>query len=106
MDNCDGSQTKLEIGNEGKDSRIIADINFTFDKDIHTQVNKDNHIVGIIRRTFEYNGRKTFLLLFKIPVRPILEYSSSASGTTKKEGITMIENVQQRATRMESGMEN
>jgi hypothetical protein len=69
----------LESVESEKDIGVTIDSKLNFEKHIQTQVNKANQIVGIIRRSFKYLDFKTFCLLFKSLVRPILEYASSVT---------------------------
>jgi hypothetical protein len=89
-----------------KDIGVTIDAKLNFEKHIQTQVNKANQIVGIIRKSFKYLDFKTFCLLFKSLVRPILEYASSVWNPYKTKDIEAIENVQRRATKMLPDMKN
>ena len=100
MPTYSGSYATLGSVESEKDIGVIIDSKLNFDKHIQTQVNKANQIVGIIRRSFKYLDFKTFSLLFKSLVRPILEYASSVWNPHKTKDIEAIENVQRRATQM------
>jgi hypothetical protein len=95
-----GSYITLESVESEKDIGVTIDSKLNFEKHIQTQVNKANQTVGIIRRSFRYLYFKTFCLLFKSLVRPILEYVSSVWNPYKTKDIEAIENVQRRATKM------
>ena len=77
MPTYSGSHVTLESVESEKDIGVTINSKLNFEKHIQTQVNKANQIVGIIRRSFKYLDFKTFCLLFKSFVRPILEYASS-----------------------------
>jgi hypothetical protein len=77
MPTYSGSYVTLESVESEKDIGVTINSKLNFEKHIQTQVNKANQIVGIIRRSFKYLDFKTFCLLFKSFVRPILEYASS-----------------------------
>jgi hypothetical protein len=100
MPTYSGSHVTLESVESEKDIGVTIDAKLNFEKHIQTQVNKANQIVGIIRRSFKYLDFKTFCLLFKSLVRPILEYASSVWNPYKTKDIEAIENVQRRATKM------
>ena len=100
MPTYSGSHVTLESVESEKDIGVTIDVKLNFEKHIQTQVNKANQIVGIIRRSFKYLDFKTFCLLFKSLVRPILEYASSVWNPYKTKDIEAIENVQRRATKM------
>lgn len=73
MKKYDGNKTNLEI--------VDMEI---FDKLIQIQVNKANQIVGIIRLTFCSLEYKSFSLLFKVLVRPYLEYANGVWNPYKR----------------------
>ena len=100
MPTYSGSYVTLESVESEKDIGVTIDAKLNFEKHIQTQVIKANQIVGIIRRSFKYLDFKTFCLLFKSLVRPILEYASSVWNPYKTKDIEAIENVQRRATKM------
>jgi hypothetical protein len=100
MPTYSGSYVTLESVETEKDIGVTIDAKLNFEKHIQTQVNKASQIVGIIRRSFKYLDFKTFCLLFKSLVRPILEYASSVWNPYKTKDIEAIENVQRRATKM------
>ena len=106
MGRYDGSRATLEIVDNEKDIGVTVDSHLNFEKHIQTQVNKANQTVGLIRRSFKYLDKKTFILLFKSLVRPVLEYASSTWSPYKKKDIDCIENVQRRATKMLPGMKD
>jgi hypothetical protein len=106
MPTYSGSYVTLESVEPEKDIGVTIDSKLNFEKHIQTQVNKANQIVGIIRKSFKYLDFKTFCLLFKSLVRPILEYASSVWNPYKTKDIEAIENVQRRATKMLPDMKN
>ncbi len=71
-----------------------------------TQVNKANRILGLIRRTFTYLDKDTFLKLYKALVRPHLEFPNAVWSPFLVKDITLIENVQRRATRLLPGFKD
>ena len=62
-------------------------------------VKKDNQMLGMIRRFFQYKDRKTMLLLYKSMVRPHLEYAVQAWCPNKISDIKLLEGVQRRFTK-------
>ena len=54
----------------------------------------------MVRRSYTFLDKDTLLKLFKSLVRPHLEYAHSVWPVTYKKDMTLIENVQRRATRM------
>ena len=71
-----------------------------FDSHIGTKVNKANSILGAIRRGFAYLDKETMLRLYTSLVRPHLEYANPVWNPRYMKDITMVENVQRRATKM------
>ena len=65
-----------------KDFKSLKDLEITISKDltccehISTIVNKANQVLGLTRRTIGTANTKTFLLLYKTSVRPLLEYAA------------------------------
>ena len=89
----------LEKKSEIKDLGIIVDKNLRFSNHIIDKVNKVNQIMGIVRRTMVYLNRHNFNLLYMSLVRPHLEYENVVWSPFLKSDITLIENIQRRATR-------
>ena len=63
-------------------------------------ISKANSRIGMIKRSFSNLSVKTFKLLYKSLVRPILEYCSSIWSPLYKEQVLEIEKVQRRATKL------
>ena len=89
----------LENKSEIKDLGIIVDENLHFSNHITNKVNKANQIMGIFRRTMVYLNRHNFNILCTSLVQPHLEYGNVVWSPFLKSDITLIENVQRRATR-------
>lgn len=91
---------KITSCNEEKDLGVVFDNLLNFDLHIQKAVNKANQMLGVIKRTFNYLNKETFLLLYKSMVRPHLEYGNIIWYPCLKRQSTSIERVQRRATRM------
>jgi len=78
----------------------------SFEEHITRKVNKASSLCGMIRRTFSYLDREIFTKIFKSIVRPHLEYGASVWNPHHQRLITLLENVQRRATRCVPGLEN
>ncbi len=100
MTSSDGTQHDLEMVSEEKDLGIKIDRNLTFDKHIGEKVTKANQVMGMIRRCFVHIDEENFKWLFKSIVRPHLEYANAIWNPIRMKDITLIENVQRRATKM------
>ena len=88
------------------------------EKDIGVQVKSDlkpsencakaartaNTVLGQIVRSFSYRDRRTFVGLYKLYVRPHLEFASAAWSPWTRADIDVLEKVQKRAIGIISGM--
>ena len=83
---------------------MIIDNKLSFDMHIAEKVDKASSVVGAIRRSFEYLDKDTFKKLYTVLVRPHLEYANAVFNPYKKKNITIVENVQRRATKMVPGL--
>ena len=98
--------TNLNYTDSEKDIGVIIHKNLSFEEHMSTQVNKANRILGLIRQTFTYLDKDTFLKLYKALVRPRLEFSNAVWSPFLVKDITLIENVQRRATRLLPGFKD
>ena len=89
-----------------KDLGVIIDENLSFKEHVMQATSKANKIVGIIRRSFDYLDNKTFVLLFKSLVRPIIEYGNVVWHPQFKYLQQEIEDVQRRATKLLSHLKD
>ena len=71
-----------------------------FDIHINNIVNKANRLLGLVKRTFSYMDRDTFLIIYKSIIRPIIDYGDSVWNPSLKKHIQMIENIQRRGTKL------
>ena len=91
---------------EEKDLGVIFDMELTFEEHIGTKVKKANGLMGLIRRTFSYLDGETFKKLYTSFVRPHLEYANPVWSPHLRKHIKMLENVQERATKLVDGMKH
>ena len=63
-------------------------------------VNKANKVLGIIRRSLGNDNRYAFSCLFKLLVRPVLEYAAPVWSPYQKRDIESMEKVQRRVSRL------
>ena len=80
-----------------KDLGVKVDDKLSFTKHIISKIKIPNRNLGLIFRTFTYIDKDIFLNLFKLLVRPDLEYASSVWCPVFKKDRIAIENVQRRA---------
>ena len=88
---------------EQKDLGVILDAKLKFEEHISVKVKKANAIAGLIRRTFSYLDGSLFKKLFTTFVRPHLEYEQVIWAPHLKKYITILENMQRRATKLVDG---
>ena len=100
------AEAPLEVVHEEKDLGVIFDDHLTFYKHINNQVNKANRIMGSIRRSFSDLNEYNFKTLFVTMVRPHLEYAALIWSPHLKKDITLIENVQRRASKLVPGLKH
>ena len=91
---------------EEKDLGVIFDMEMTFAEHIAAKVKKANGIMGLIRRSFSFLDGATFKRLYTSYVRPHLEYANPVWSPHLRKLSKMIENVQDRATKLVDGMKN
>ena len=61
-------------------------------------------VLGRMARAFSYRDRDIWIRLYKVYVRPILEYAVQAWCPWFQKDIQLLESVQKRAVRMTSGL--
>ena len=106
MSDPDSNEIKLDVVDQEKDLDVTIDNELTLRQHADLTVSKANRIMGLIRRSFTYLDEKSFSLLFKALVRPILEYNNTIWHPRFKSIDTKIESVQRRATKMIHGTKN
>ena len=72
----------------------------TFDQHVELTANKDNKMLGFIRRSFTFLDGSTVKKLYSSLVRPILEYGKFTSAPTFKRYQRVLKNVQRRAKKL------
>ena len=96
----------LECVDAEKDMGVMISKNLKPDTHINKCVSKANSMVGMIRRTFTNINKDMFNRLYKVYVRPILEYCQQIWSPHLQKDIDEIEKVQRRATKLVKGLEN
>ena len=90
----------LETVNEEKDLGIMISSDLKAETQVAYCVKKANQKLSMIKHTFSYIDEEIFLLLYKVFIRPILEYCQTAWAPYLQKDINKIENVQRRATKL------
>ena len=89
-----------------KDLGIFFDSKLCFDNHINYVVNKANSILGLIKRSFTFLDKDSFLCLYKSLIRPHLEYGNIIWYPLLKRQSAIVERVQRRATKMIGELKN
>ena len=95
--------TVLESSKEEKDIGVIISDSLK-PSQCAVAARKANQVLGQMSRSFHYRDRFTWIQLYKVYVRPHLEYAVQAWSPWTQEDIILLENVQRRALRMNSGL--
>ena len=96
----DNTERIIDPCSEEKDLGVTFDSNLTFDIHINKAIGKANQMVGLIRRTFSYLTKDTFLKLYKALIRPHLEYGNNVWHPRFIRQSAAVERVQRRATKL------
>jgi hypothetical protein len=96
--------SRLEATESEKDLGVTVDPKLTFEGHMLEKVKKANTVMLVIRNTFTYLDKESFLLLYKALVRPHVEYCNQVWHPSLQKHIDMVENVQRRATKLVPGL--
>ena len=94
------NEKELTSVKEEKDLGCIMRADLKQSSNIKHHISKANRLLGMIRRTFTYLPKESFLLLYKTYVRPRVEYCQQAFYPYLKKDCREIEKVQRRATKL------
>ena len=94
---------KLKEVEEEKDLGVIIDSNLNFRKHCEKVTSTANRLLGILRRNFTYINITNFNYLYKGLIRPIIEYAAQVYNPIFQREVTLLENIQRRATKMVIG---
>ena len=86
-----------------RDLGVQIDNKLKFSHHIKTIVAKANRMIGLIKISFESIDKDMFKTLYNTLIRPLLEYCVHAWSPHLGKDITLLENVQRRATKMVRG---
>ena len=103
---CQDNTVDLAVVTEEKDLGIKFDCKLNFSKHISEICSKGKQRIGLIRRNFRFIDKKTFLILYKSLVRPLLEYCNTVWYPTFKKDSRAIKSVQRKATKLVKYMKN
>ena len=89
-----------------KDLGVTVDENLNFEEHILNKVRIANALVGQIRGSFSFLDGITFKRLYTALVRPHLEYAQAVWYPFLQKHVNLLENVQDRATKLVDGFKN
>ena len=92
--------TDLEFTEMAKDLGIHVDNKLLLRDHAEIAVVKANEILGLRRRSYEYLDTVSLKSLYTSLVRPHLEYGRTVWPLNYKTDLTLVENVQHRATKL------
>ena len=98
-DKCGKVVTIYEVERE-KDLGIIFQNILESNEHINMAANKANTITGLIKRSFSFLDKPTFLTLYKSLIRSHVDYENSIWFPVLKKDMRIIENTQRRATKL------
>jgi len=87
-----------------RDLGVIVDKSLKSSRQCAKAAAAANAVLGMIRRTFLCKGNELILQLYKSLVRPRIEYCVQAWRRYLKKDINVLERVQERATKLISGL--
>ena len=90
----------LKSVHQERDLGVIIDQDLSFEPHLISKINKANSVIGLIRRSFMHLDKDMFLTLYKSLIRPQLEYANQVWSPRLSKHVTMLENVQRRATKL------
>jgi ribonuclease P/MRP protein subunit RPP40 len=96
----EGAAQLLAEDTEEKDLGVLFDTTLKFSKHVAMIASKANRMVGLIRRSFKFMDKPTFICLYKAMIRPHLEYEVPVWNPLLKGDSDHLEKVQRRATKL------
>ena len=86
------------------DLGIIIDSEIKFHEQNANVVKKANRMLGLIKKGFDFKDEANVALLYKVMVRPIIEYCNTVWGPSYKLDQRNVERVQRRASKLVSSL--
>ena len=95
---------QLEVVEAEKDVGVLITSDLKPSQQSSSAAGKANGVLGQISRAVNYRDKKTFIKLYKVYVRPHLEYCVQAWSPYHKADMDKLEKVQKRAVNMVAGL--
>ena len=96
--------TVLSVTEEEKDVGVRVSNTLKPTAQCQAAAKKANQLVGQMARAFTYRDRHNWIRLYKVYIRPHLEYAVQAWAPWHQKDIDVLEEVQMRVVRMTSGL--
>ena len=97
---------EIQSVTEEKDLGVLVDDKLKFSKQIAAAAASANRKLGLLRHTFKYWTEESLATLYKVFVRPHLEYCIQACSPSLRRDINALEKVQRRATKLVPSLRN
>ena len=91
---------------EEKELGVVVDDKLRFSRHIAAAAACANRKLGLLQHTFKYWAEESLVTLFKVFVRPHLEYCIQACTPTLRIDIETLERVKRRATKLVPSLRN
>ena len=98
--------TKLQVVEGEKDLGVLTSNSLKFWKHIAKAAAMSNKKLGLLRHTFKHWTEESLSTLYKVYVRPHLEYYVQACAPILKRDVRVLEQVQRRATKLVPSLRN
>jgi len=100
----DGKKWELKSVTEERDLGVTITSDLKVSRQCLNAVSKANQVLGMVSRQFYNLDKTSFLILYKVFIRPHLEYAIQAWSPYLKKDIEYLEKVQRRATKLVKGI--
>ncbi|XP_047146187.1 uncharacterized protein LOC124819047 [Hydra vulgaris] len=106
MQNNQGINESLRSSIKERNLGVIFTSNPKWSTHIQSVISKSLQILGMLKRTFTIVDEKMALKLYKVCIRPHLEYAVSVWALYLKTDVALVESVQRKATKWALNLRN